>query len=91
MEFAYDNGISCKSVMTKSDVQLQLDEWHYIVVSEYGHSGSLIINDRQLIHGQWFGTLVCLTLGGSLWMGGIDEATEQFLRSLNIVWLAIWN
>ena len=75
VEFGYDNGIGSESVMIRSDVQLRLDEWHYIEASKYGHSGSLIVNDRQPVHDESFGTLMSLSLGGSLWVGGIDEVT----------------
>ena len=76
VEFGYDNGIGSEPVMIRSDVQLQLDEWHYIEASKYGHNGSLIVNDRQPILGQSFGTLMSLSLGGSLWVGRIDEVTD---------------
>ena len=76
VEFGYDNGIGSEPVMIRSDVQLQLDEWHYIEASKYGHTGYLIVNNRQPILGQSFGTLMSLSLGGSLWVGGIDEVTD---------------
>ena len=76
VEFGYDNGIGSEPVMIKSDVQLQLDEWHYIEANKYVHTGSLVVNNRQPILGQSFGTLMSLSLGGSLWVGGIDEVTD---------------
>ena len=76
VEFGYDNGIGSEPVMIRSDIQLQLNEWHYIEVSKYGHLGSLIVNDRQPVFGQSFGTLMSLRLGGNLWVGGIDDITD---------------
>ena len=60
MEFGYDNGIGSEPVMI-SDIQLQLYEWHYIEDSKYGQMASLIVNNRQLVIGQLFGTLMSLT------------------------------
>lgn len=76
VEFGYDNGIGNEPVTIRSDIQLQLDEWHYIEVNKYGHDGFLIVNDRQLIFGQSFGTMMSLSLGGNLWVGGIDGVTD---------------
>ena len=66
VEFAYDNGIGSEPVMLRSGIQLQLDKWHYIEASKYGHIGSLIVNDHQPVLGQSSGTLMLLSLGGSL-------------------------
>ena len=33
--------------MIRSDIQLQLDEWHYIEASKYDQMASLIVNNRQ--------------------------------------------
>ena len=76
VEFGYDNGIGSEPVMIRSDIQLQLDEWHYIEASKYGQMGSLIVNDHQPVIGQSFGTLISLSLGGDLWVGGIDDVTD---------------
>ena len=78
MEFGYDNGIGSEPVMIRSDIQLQLDEctWHYIEASKYGQMASLIVNNRQPVIGQSFGTLMSLSLGGNLWVGGIDDVTD---------------
>ena len=67
MEFGYDNSIGSEPVMTRSDIQLRiwLDEWHYIEASKYGQMASLIVNDRQPVIGQLFGTLMSLSLGGN--------------------------
>ena len=65
MEFGYDNGIGSEPVMIRSDIQLQLDEWHYIEASKYGQMASLIVNNCQPVIGQSFGTLMSLSLGGN--------------------------
>ena len=76
VEFGYDNGIGREPVMIRSDSQVQLDEWHYIEASKYGQMGSLIVNDRQPVFGQSFGTLMSLSLSGNLWVGGIDNVAD---------------
>ena len=76
VEFGYDNGIGSEPVIIRSDIQLQLDKWHYIEVSKSGHNGSLIVNDSQPVLGQSFGALMSLRLGGNLWLGGIDDVTD---------------
>ena len=76
VEFGYDNGIGSEPVIIRSDVRLQLDEWHYIEVNKYGHMGSLIVNDRQPVFGQSLGTLMSLSLSGNLWVSGIDDVTD---------------
>ena len=76
MEFGYDSGIGSEPVMIRSGNQLQLDKWHYIEASKYGRIGSLIVNDHQPILGQSSGMLMSLSLGGSLWVGGIDDVTD---------------
>ena len=76
VEFGYDNGIGSEPVTIRSDVQLQLDEWHYIEARKYGQNGSLIVNNRPPILGQSFGPLMSLSLGGNLWVGGINDITD---------------
>jgi len=76
VEFGYDNGIGSEPVTIRSDIQLQLHEWHYIEANKNGHNGSLIVNNHQPIFGQSFGTMVSLNLGGNLWMGGIDSVID---------------
>ena len=43
VEFGYDNGIGSEPVMTRSDIQLQLDEWHYIEARKYGQMVGLCL------------------------------------------------
>lgn len=76
VEFGYDNGIGSEPVTIRSDIKLQLDEWHYIEASKYGHTGSLIVNNRQPVNSRSFGTLMSLSLGGNLWVGGINDITD---------------
>ena len=50
VEFRYDNGIGSEPVKLRSGIQLQLDKWHYIEASKYGHIGSLIVNRFMVDH-----------------------------------------
>ena len=51
--------------MIRSDIQLHLDEWHYIEASKYDQMASLIVNNRQPVIGQSFGTFMFLSLDGN--------------------------
>jgi len=76
VEFGYDNGVGSEPVVIRSNSQLQLDEWHYIEVTKFGHNGLLVVNDNAPVYGYSSGPLMPLRLGGNLWIGGTDGMVD---------------
>ena len=72
VELRYDLG-SGEAIISSRDT-IELDEWHVIEVYRSGSSGQLIVDEQLPVSGVSTGPFTGLTLGDSLFIGGVSDS-----------------
>ena len=70
VEYRFDLGSGANVLIGD---RVDLNSWHYVVVTLNGLRGTLMVDNETVVHSQLGGALIVLNAAGDIFVGGVSD------------------